>query len=430
MKKKLIYVMALCAMAISCKKASMTEVRPLSSSYSDTTNVLMIEDEYPCMKLVTDNVVHLQAKGMDETQPYGIIQCGEPLKTKHRYLPLETTEECLIGRIDKLLSDDSSIFILDSGNKSAFCFSQADGSFICRFGTQGRGPGEYISLDDITIDRKKKEVCLLDFTQYKLLFFSYDGRLLREVPQFYGYGDVAYCGDNLLLCTRYSHNSNAPGINNSSIVLAKSDQTPLFRGFPFPEHYMDNYNSCLLNNFITCRDDVYFVYELSDTIWQIKETGVCEAKYVLKFPGRDNMFEEKYFQQITSEDFKAKTDGQPYFGGNVAITDNFIRVDIIYGQRMVYCISTGHHYYGLSGHYYFAGYNNFKGSFTLNGTSFVDVLQPFDVCKKDLNRKETYTKKQYDHYWDYQLTEEERRLMQKMTPEDNPILVIIDIEPF
>lgn len=429
MKKIIVYIiMALCAITYSCKKASMTEVRPLSSSYSDTTSVLMLEDEYPCMKLVTNNVVHIQAIASEEAKSAGIIREEEPL-IKHRYLPLETTEECLIGHIDKILSDDPSVFIFDDDNNSALRFSQKDGSFICRYGKRGRGPGEYTDITDMAIDKIKKEVCLLDFTQYKLLFFSYDGEFLREEPQYYGFGDIEYFENNLLLWTRYSNNTMAPAINNNSFVLAKPDQTPQFRGFPFPEQ-LQELSGCISHPWITCKDDIYFTYELSDTIWQIKEGGVCEARYVFKFPGRDNLFD---VHQVTNEEYSEKKDASPYFSGLVTMVENFILTEIHGSEspgQLLYCIPTGHHYYTWTQYRYFATYKTFRGFFSLNGTSFVDIMQPFELLKNHASIKEEWSDFQYENYWNNQLTEEERQLLQKMTPEDNPILLIIDIEPF
>ena len=37
---------------------------------------------------------------------------------------------------------------------------------------------------------------------------------------------------------------------------------------------------------------------------------------------------------------------------------------------------------------------------------------------------------QYTNFLNTQLTEEERQLLDNMTEEDNPILMIMDIEPF
>lgn len=160
MKYKLIYVMALCAMAISCKKANVTEVRPHNENYPDSTRVLLVEDKYPCMKLVTDKAVHLQVSER-ETNSNSTEFNSEPLKMKVRYLPLETTEECLVGGvISKLESDDSSIFIFDEYNNQVLRFSQEDGSFLNKFGTQGRGPSEYLYVLDMSLDKKRRKYVL------------------------------------------------------------------------------------------------------------------------------------------------------------------------------------------------------------------------------------------------------------------------------
>ena len=430
LNKNLIYVMALCAMTYSCKRTNVTEVRPISSTYQDSTKVLMIEDKYPCIKLITDNVVHLQAKGKDETQPNGLIQNGAPLAMKYRYLPLETTDECLIGNIEQLDSDDSSIFVFDRDNHSALRFSLEDGSFLCKYGSLGRGPGEYISLNHMAIDKKNKEVCLLDFTQYKLMYFDYDGKFLREEPQFYAYSSMEFCGKNIVLHTGQSNNDMAPSINFSRLILANMNQTPLFRGFPYSEHLYDQFGYTVSTPLIKCKDDLYYIYELSDTIWQIREDGICEAKYVFKFPGRDNLFDEKDFQQLTTAEYKEKKKDIPASAGDITITDNFIRAAILNGQPMIYCISTGNYYYGLSNSFVFGIHTSFEGKFTLDGTSFVDVLEPFNLLQPYSFAKKNFNAVQYNYYWNNQLTEEERQLLQKMTPEDNPILMIIDIEPF
>lgn len=430
MKKTLIYTTALCASVLSCKRADTIELSPLSSDFRDTIKVLNLEEKYPSMNMVTDSIVHLQAKGKDETQPYGLIQRREPLAMKYRYLPLETTEECLIGHIEQLDSDDTLIFIFDRDNHSALCFSLKDGSFICKYGSSGRGPGEYVALNYMAIDKKRKEVCLLDFNQYKLMYFSYDGEFLREQPQFYAYCRMEFCGGNMVLGTEQSENTMAPSINHSRLILAKPDQTPLFKGFTYAEHLYDEFGFTVSTPFVKCKNDLYYIYELSDTIWQIKENGTCEAKYVFKFPGRDNLFTEKDFQHLTMEEFDERRKNIPIFAGDITITENFIRAHIFNGQPMVYCISTGHYYYGLSNSYIFGIHTTFEGNHTLDGKSFVDALQPFEILQHYSFAKENFNEAQYNDYWNRQLTEEERQLLQKMTPEDNPILMIIDIEPF
>lgn len=425
-----ILITALCAVFVSCKRTKNRDLIPLSSDWNEGQKVLSIADSCPSMRLVTDNVVHLQAEGQDKSLTNGIIQEGESLVMTYRYLPLETTEECLIGKIEKIDSDDSSVFIFDRDNSSAMRFSLEDGSFICKYGSRGRGPGEFVSLNYMAVDKRKKEVCLLDFDQYKLMYFNYDGTFLREEPQFYGFSQMEFCGERMLLSTRTSENTMAPSINHNALVLAEQNQLPLFKGFPYPEHFYDKFHYTKFYSFVRSGDDIYYNHVLSDTIWQIKEDGECEAKYVVKFPGRDNLFDEKDFQQISEEDYEAKRSGVPCFTGNYTITHDFVIAEVFNGSTIVYCTSTGHYYYGYPGNKYFDGGASFRGKFTLDGTSFVDVLQPFELLKKHAFFKEIYSAISYDAYWNKRLNEEERRLLQKMTPEDNPILVIADLEPF
>ena len=65
--------------------------------------------------------------------------------------------------------------------------------------------------------------------------------------------------------------------------------------------------------------------------------------------------------------------------------------------------------------------------------SFVKILQPDHILEHIKKEIECYVPllgKTEEQLMDEWLTEEERQLLQKMTPEDNPILMIIDIEPF
>ena len=75
---------------------------------------------------------------------------------------LETNESCLIGQIDKMRVDDQYILILDRRiAKRLFVFNK-EGHFIKNIGNIGHGPGEYVSIDDFTIDRENKTIYILD----------------------------------------------------------------------------------------------------------------------------------------------------------------------------------------------------------------------------------------------------------------------------
>ncbi|MCM1109057.1 MAG: 6-bladed beta-propeller, partial [Clostridium sp.] len=423
-KQTPLYVFLVFLTVYSCRSTNTIEIGPLAgSSIGDSTLMLPIEDQYPCMQLVTEGAINLEIPEEPEYR-------DSLINTKRRYLPLETTEECLIGRIDKLETDGTDIFVFDETNNRALRFSQVDGRFLNKFGCKGRGPGEYTSLTDMAINRKNKEISLLDYQGRKLLHFNYEGKLLRETPLYYLYNKMEYTGEHVVLQTAYNGNPHTPAISFNYLTMAQPDQTPLFVGFPYAKYLDEYFRLTNQHAFVTRDDEVFYNHVLSDTIWQIKDNGVCEAKFIYKFAGRDNLFDEKDFQQITHDEYTQKQENVIHSLGEYTLTKDFLYTEISGGIRLLYCIPTGHYIIGKPYFKHFAERSYNRPLFIFNKTSFVNILQPFDLIKRNQQVKNMYNKEGYELYCKNQLTEEERQLLSTMTEEDNPILEIIDIESF
>ncbi|MCX6225364.1 MAG: 6-bladed beta-propeller [Bacteroidia bacterium] len=91
-----------------------------------------------------------------------------------RLIPLETSEDCLIGTIDKVTVIEDKIFILSKGSgdnkESWLLIFKSNGEFISRVGTKGKGPGEYTQLMDFAVNRQNGDILLLSYNQ--ILCFS------------------------------------------------------------------------------------------------------------------------------------------------------------------------------------------------------------------------------------------------------------------
>lgn len=94
------------------------------------------------------------------------------------YVPLETTEESLIGSISRVVFADGIFFIQDCITNSIFLFSQ-DGKFITKINRQGRGPDEYLRLYDFDVD--SQDSVLYCYTGNFLNLYNYSGELLGKI---------------------------------------------------------------------------------------------------------------------------------------------------------------------------------------------------------------------------------------------------------
>ena len=89
-----------------------------------------------------------------ETLP--ISEFVEPLVIR----PLETNDSIQLIRSDRLFVFDKEVYILDEQQKTLFVFD-TNGQFLNKLGRVGRGPDEYIMMNDFCVD-ESKNVMILD----------------------------------------------------------------------------------------------------------------------------------------------------------------------------------------------------------------------------------------------------------------------------
>ncbi|MGL5682495.1 MAG: 6-bladed beta-propeller [Marinifilaceae bacterium] len=108
---------------------------------------------------------------------------------KMRFIPLETSAECLLGDVREVIVEDTLLFIPSREIihiKEVYVFSTS-GKFLRSIGCEGNGPGEYVNAISSTVDKERKEVLIMDISKNCLLCYDYDGnyietRKLNNVP--------------------------------------------------------------------------------------------------------------------------------------------------------------------------------------------------------------------------------------------------------
>jgi hypothetical protein len=93
-------------------------------------------------------------------------------------IPLETTEESLIGEISKIIFHGDSIFVLDSRyGKKIYCFSR-EGKFLFSFGKVGEAGDEYEVPTDFLI--KDDQIIVVDNQSISVLRYDLQGNFLEK----------------------------------------------------------------------------------------------------------------------------------------------------------------------------------------------------------------------------------------------------------
>jgi hypothetical protein len=92
------------------------------------------------------------------------------------YIPLETSERCVIQGIKKVISCKDYFLTEYQNDINMFRY---DGTFICKIGTQGRGPNEFTVAHCLDINPKDETIYLIDGWQQKFIVFSSNGKFIR-----------------------------------------------------------------------------------------------------------------------------------------------------------------------------------------------------------------------------------------------------------
>jgi hypothetical protein len=91
---------------------------------------------------------------------------------------VKLSKDVPLGSIYKIKVEESLIFI-HSSDERLYSFNM-DGSYKTAYGMQGRAGNEYINLSAFYVDKKAKQVCIIDASLGKLLYYDYDGNFIRK----------------------------------------------------------------------------------------------------------------------------------------------------------------------------------------------------------------------------------------------------------
>lgn len=208
------------------------------------------------------------------------------LKSIH-FVPLETTDSCLVGgEIKQLEIFEGKIFLLDM-NAQIFAFN-CSGKFLQRIGKRGPGPEEYVNATHLYIDPFQKCICIYDASTSYMVRYTLDGTYLNRSKVQINHKNILVSHVNLLDKRHILiQPNNSPTSLYNYVVLNDEKNEVTIQSYHLP--YLgigDNSNSLGKANYCIGKN-FYATRLLSDTIYQwtkeqfvpkfILETGLKHA---------------------------------------------------------------------------------------------------------------------------------------------------------
>lgn len=115
------------------------------------------------------------------------------------YIPLETTDSCLIGRISKIIYRNGKFYIFDKEQNNNVTVFDKEGNYLFSVNKYGEAPGQYIEPMDMDVD-EAGNIYIFDNTNQRILKFvenSSDAVDILPIGEYFS--DFAYINSDLFL---------------------------------------------------------------------------------------------------------------------------------------------------------------------------------------------------------------------------------------
>ena len=132
---------------------------------------------FQCNQRTTQNTANVEKIQIDVHKINKGYDLTAILDTIYYIIPLETNDDCLIGKIDKLEVKNERIFVTDFMSKSVYEFDM-NGKYLSKVSAFGQGPGEYASIMASTVT--DSTIIIIDDMSRKQIEYSINGKLISE----------------------------------------------------------------------------------------------------------------------------------------------------------------------------------------------------------------------------------------------------------
>lgn len=192
----------------------------------------------------------------------------------YNYIPLETTNDCLISEIEDVQFADHLIFIQNAiGDYEEILVFNDNGRFLNKVGKRGNGPNEYLSIASFCVNTYDKTILLLDPLNNRAHTLKYNGEYINSKSVTIDFSftyKIRYASDRKLIC------ANSINFGTKTILFECDDEFNNFKIlFSSPFTYKGGY---LYAQSPITTYSYYFIPPLSTTIYQV-EDDILKPKF-------------------------------------------------------------------------------------------------------------------------------------------------------
>ena len=262
-------------------------------------------DEIP--KLSSEEYdVPIGAIVIDKLNPHSYTELDSILDTVG-YVPMETSEESIIGAIDELIITDSYILILDRyQTQSIFIFNRA-GTYIRKIHNIGQGPGEFTQPTDLIADEETDQIILLHGFPSKLIKYNFKGEYEGEIALPMRFTALSFIQDTCIALYNEPNNrkyGNPRKVSNqiySRILVITPSGEYIHTGGSLNSTYEENIESNVEFGIMDNCGIVSFQPKFCDTIFLMK---VYDHVPQLVVDFEDHTIDQKMVAAKSIEEFK------------------------------------------------------------------------------------------------------------------------------
>ncbi len=203
-----------------------------------------------------------------------------PFFKEYTFIPLETSKDCLVGRVTVIQKHGEHFFLFNSRNNMLLSYT-VEGKFQSNYVKIGQGPGEVASISSFMVDYKNDDVVIYSWDKKSNLYFGVDGSFKKEVPNSIGNeGMIMLENGHIAYYTGKPYNFIDDKLDYSYLIITDSQSEISYSGINVP--LIKRSGFVLYQSFPKYKDEVYFKHPYPDTIYSITTQGV-RAKYVMDF---------------------------------------------------------------------------------------------------------------------------------------------------